>query len=198
MEIRHLSMFHLDWNTWYIIYCKNRFEDAKPYFSSSLQASCLKHAPGSCRIYSTFYSPFTSILKNYLQILKLISLKYKLSETKNYNFIDNLSLCSYICKWKMTMLLLLLLLLLRRFSSVWLCVIPQTATHQAPLSLGFSRQEHWSGLSFPSPKDDNKYIQNWTPQAGNHYKEMLFNKISHLFLNSLSVWTFLKLKSQHC
>ena len=55
MEIRHLSMFHLDWNTWYIIYCKNRFEDAKPYFSSSLQASYLKHAPGSCRIYSTFY-----------------------------------------------------------------------------------------------------------------------------------------------
>ena len=28
---------------------------------------------------------------------------------------------------------------------------PQTAAHQAPPSLGFSRQEHWSGLSFPSP-----------------------------------------------
>ena len=26
------------------------------------------------------------------------------------------------------------------------------AAHQAPLSLGFSRQEHWSGLPFPSPK----------------------------------------------
>jgi len=25
------------------------------------------------------------------------------------------------------------------------------AAHQAPLSLGFSRQEHWSGLPFPSP-----------------------------------------------
>jgi len=25
------------------------------------------------------------------------------------------------------------------------------AVHQAPLSLGFSRQEHWSGLPFPSP-----------------------------------------------
>ena len=24
-------------------------------------------------------------------------------------------------------------------------------THQAPLSMGFPRQEHWSGLSFPSP-----------------------------------------------
>ena len=28
---------------------------------------------------------------------------------------------------------------------------PQMAAHQAPPSLGFSRQEHWSGLPFPSP-----------------------------------------------
>ena len=48
--------------------------------------------------------------------------------------------------------MLLLLLLLRRFSCVGLCVTPQTADHQAPPSLGFSRQEHWSGLPFPSPK----------------------------------------------
>ena len=45
----------------------------------------------------------------------------------------------------------LLLLLLSRFSRVWLCATPQMAAHQAPLSLGFSRQEHWSGLPFPSP-----------------------------------------------
>ena len=36
----------------------------------------------------------------------------------------------------------LLLLLLSHFSHVQLCVIPYTAAHQAPLSLGFSRQEH--------------------------------------------------------
>ena len=29
-------------------------------------------------------------------------------------------------------------------------VFPETAAHQAPLSLGFSRQEHWSGLPFRS------------------------------------------------
>ena len=46
---------------------------------------------------------------------------------------------------------LLLLLLLSCFSRVRLCAIPQTAAHQAPASLGFSRQEHWSGLPFPSP-----------------------------------------------
>ena len=45
----------------------------------------------------------------------------------------------------------LLLLLLSRFSRVRLCATPETAAHQAPPSLGFSRQEHWSGLPFPSP-----------------------------------------------
>ena len=39
-----------------------------------------------------------------------------------------------------------LLLLLSHFSHVRLCVTPETAAHQAPPSLGFSRQEHWSGL----------------------------------------------------
>ena len=45
----------------------------------------------------------------------------------------------------------MLLLLLSRFSRVQLCATPETAAHQAPPSLGFSRQEHWSGLPFPSP-----------------------------------------------
>ena len=31
--------------------------------------------------------------------------------------------------------------------------IPWTITHQAPLSMGFFRQQHWSGLPFPSPGD---------------------------------------------
>ena len=42
-------------------------------------------------------------------------------------------------------------LLLSHFSRVRLCATPQTAAHEAPPSLGFSRQEHWSGLPFPSP-----------------------------------------------
>ena len=32
-------------------------------------------------------------------------------------------------------------------------VTPWTVAHQAPPSMGFSRQEHWSGLPFPSPGD---------------------------------------------
>ena len=39
-----------------------------------------------------------------------------------------------------------LLLLLSHFSRVWLCATLWTAAHQAPLSMGFSRQEYWTGL----------------------------------------------------
>ena len=58
------------------------------------------------------------------------------------------------------LLLLLLLLLLSRFSCVRLCVTPQMAAHQATLSLGFSRQEYWSGLPFPSMSLSKKKPQN--------------------------------------
>ena len=53
-------------------------------------------------------------------------------------------------------MLLLLLLLLSHFSRVQLRATPETAAHQAPLSLGFSRQEHWSGLPFPSPMPESE------------------------------------------
>ena len=50
----------------------------------------------------------------------------------------------------------MLLLLLSRFSRVQLCATPQLEAHQAPPSLGFSRQEHWSGLPFPSPMHESE------------------------------------------
>ena len=52
--------------------------------------------------------------------------------------------------------LFLMLLLLSHFSRVRLCATPEMAAHQAPLSLGFSRQEHWSGLPFPSPMHESE------------------------------------------
>ena len=39
------------------------------------------------------------------------------------------------------------------FGCVWLFVTPWTVTRQAPLSIGFSRQEYWSGLPCPPPRD---------------------------------------------
>ena len=38
-------------------------------------------------------------------------------------------------------------------SIIQLFATPWTVVHQAPLSMGFSRQEYWSGLPFPSPGD---------------------------------------------
>ena len=66
----------------------------------------------------------------------LLSHKYQWEEFKG----------SHQIMWsqKLQGLWLLLLLLLRRFSRVRLCATPETAAHQAPPSLEFSRQEHWS------------------------------------------------------
>ena len=50
---------------------------------------------------------------------------------------------------------MLLLLLLSHLSHVRLCATPEMAAHQASPSLGFSRQEHWSGLPFPSPMHES-------------------------------------------
>jgi len=55
-----------------------------------------------------------------------------------------------------TFYIYLLLLLVSLFSRVRLCATPERATHQALPSLGFSRQEHWSGLPFPSPMHESE------------------------------------------
>ena len=41
----------------------------------------------------------------------------------------------------------------KSLSRVRFFVTPWTIAHEAPPSMGFSRQEYWSGLSFPSPGD---------------------------------------------
>ena len=65
-----------------------------------------------------------------------------------HHFKNNFRFCIPQNRW--------LLLLENRFSRVRLCATPETAAHQAPPSLGFSRQEHWSGLPFPSPMLENE------------------------------------------
>ena len=42
---------------------------------------------------------------------------------------------------------------MKSLSRVRLFATPWTVAHQAPLSMGFSRQEYWSGLPLPSPGD---------------------------------------------
>ena len=57
---------------------------------------------------------------------------------------QNFSAKNILCNQKVKVKLL---------SCVQLFVTPWTVAHQAPLSMGFLRQEHWSGLPFPSPGD---------------------------------------------
>ena len=52
--------------------------------------------------------------------------------------------------------------MLSRSSHVRLCVTLWTAAHQAPLYTGFSRQEYWSELPFPSPVYIHIYINKYT------------------------------------
>ena len=42
---------------------------------------------------------------------------------------------------------------MKSLSRIRLFATPWTVAHQAPLSMGFSRQEYWSGLPFPSSGD---------------------------------------------
>ena len=55
---------------------------------------------------------------------------------------------------------------LSHFVCVQLCATAWIGTCQAPLSMGFSRQEYWSGLPFPSPWDlPNPGIQPASPAS---------------------------------
>ena len=63
----------------------------------------------------------------------------------------NTKLCSYN-------VLLCPLLLLSHFSRIRFCATPWTAAHQAPLSMGFSRQESWSGVPLPLPTISSKSL----------------------------------------
>ena len=46
----------------------------------------------------------------------------------------------------------------KSLSCIWLLATPWTAAYQAPPSMGFSRQEYWSGMSLPSPSVIGLYI----------------------------------------
>ena len=76
-----------------------------------------------------------------------------------WNYIAWMFLSEHLLFLKDTFLRLLLFLnitLLSCFSHVRLCATTQMAAQEAPLSLGFSRQEHWSGLPFPSPMHESE------------------------------------------
>ena len=62
----------------------------------------------------------------------------------------------------------------RLFATLW------TAAQQAPLSMGFSSQEHWSGLPFPSPGD--------LPDPGIEPMTLLFPALAGRFFTTNATW----------
>ena len=62
---------------------------------------------------------------------------------------------------------------LKSLSRVQLLATPGTVAYQAPLSMGFSRQEYWSGLPFPSPLNGHEFEQ--TPGDGEGQGSLAFN-----------------------
>ena len=58
------------------------------------------------------------------------------------------------------------------------CLTPWTAAYQAPPSMGFSRQEYWSGVPSPFPKTDIDYIKGFV-----FFFEFVFSPSVFIFLN---------------
>ena len=67
----------------------------------------------------------------------------------------------------------------------WLFATPRTVAHQAPLFKKLSRQEYWSGLPFPSPRDlqtwvsctAGRFFTDWAPREAWLWAYKCTNKI---------------------
>ena len=66
------------------------------------------------------------------------------------------------------------------FSRVQLCVTVWTVAHQAPLSMGFSRQEYWSGQQCPSPGD--------LPDRGIEPMSLMSPELADRFFTTSATW----------
>ena len=76
------------------------------------------------------------------------------------------------------------LCMLGHFSHVWLFATPWTVAHQAPLSMGFSRQEYWSGLPCPPPGD--------LPNPGTKPTSLMPPALAGGFFTTSSTWGVLQ------
>ena len=56
----------------------------------------------------------------------------------------------------------------KSLSRIWLIATPWTAAYQAPPSMGFSRQEYWSGVPLPSPKEKQGGMLAQTAKLGSN------------------------------
>ena len=112
-------------------------------FNYAIASAPLTHiVQGSNWIMATSYALepdncfFTEVQSTILCQFQMYS---KVIQLHIYHFLDCFSLQIIVC--------------MLMFSRDRLFVIPQTVAHQAPLPMGFSRQEYWSGLPLPPPDD---------------------------------------------
>ena len=73
---------------------------------------------------------------------------------------------------------------LSHFSRVQLFVTPWTVARQAPLSMGFPRQEYWSGLLFPPPGD--------LPDPGIEPSSLMSPALAGRFFTTSATWEALR------
>ena len=130
---------------------------------SPLQYSCLENSRDRGAWWGAVYGVTESDMTEaiYQQQQQLVCETYWIFTISASDFGYNSYRRETICSEKSlhlssNQLCLFITMLLNRFSLVRLCATPETAAHQAPPSLGFSRQEHWSGLPFPSPMHESK------------------------------------------
>ena len=71
-------------------------------------------------------------------------------------------------------------MLLGHFSCVWIFATPWTVARQAPLSMGFSRQEYWRGLPCPPPGD--------LPDPGTEPRSLMSPALAGRFFTTNTTW----------
>ena len=103
-------------------------------------------------------SPWVYPVWDSLQLLDLIDyFLFHVGEIFNYSLFKNFLI-------RFLFLLFFCVVLCISCSVVSDAVTPRTVTHLVSLSMGFSRQNYWMGLSFPSPEDlPNQGIKTWSP-----------------------------------
>ena len=123
-------------------WCKSQPKGRRPIYWSVRQAKrklmlFLTHGGG----WSTFSSPPIQMLVHKETQPKMTpETKFNLGSSWLVKLTHKINLCRHVC-------------VLSYFSHVWLCATLWTVARQAPLAMGFSKQQYWSGLPCPPEGD---------------------------------------------